>query len=247
MNTKSPRQVVADLQAHPELATGSDERFAGYGVMGMPFATGHYLALRDMVASSIGPSFRSVWHRDPEGQWTFHTTIDPERSCPRYFGSDGAVKRVGQITLDWADDWTLEVGVDDALRWRIELGASPATRMMTSMGAALPSGAWNSTAVLGSMGPMARAVLRSGRIRLCGETPNGPRYRAAPLHVWRVTNSRAHDRTETFGAPAPLDVPIRLGDFWLPQRGLFFVGRARFTQADAVAGREPTERAAVRG
>jgi hypothetical protein len=39
------------------------ERFAGYGVMGLPFRSGHYLALRHFPASSIGPGFRAVWHR----------------------------------------------------------------------------------------------------------------------------------------------------------------------------------------
>ena len=47
------------MQAHPLLAEGDDERFTGYGVMGVPFASGHYLALRDMVATSVGPAYRA--------------------------------------------------------------------------------------------------------------------------------------------------------------------------------------------
>ena len=62
------------MQDQPRLPEGDDERFTGYGVMGMPFASGHYLALRDMVASSVGPAYRAIWHRDPEGRWTIHTT-----------------------------------------------------------------------------------------------------------------------------------------------------------------------------
>ena len=51
---------------------------------------------------------------------------------------------------------------------------------MTAMGGALPEAGWNSNAVLAAMGPMARTMLRSGRIRLRGATPNGPRFKARP-------------------------------------------------------------------
>jgi Arc/MetJ family transcription regulator len=38
----------------PRLVDGDDERFTGYDAMGVPDADGHYLALRDMLATSIG-------------------------------------------------------------------------------------------------------------------------------------------------------------------------------------------------
>ncbi|UUZ59748.1 hypothetical protein [Nocardioides sp. B-3] len=72
-------------------------------------------------------------------------------------------------------------------------------------------------------------MLRTGRIRLAGATPNGPLFKAAPLQVWRVVGSSATYRGVDLGEPAPLDEQTRLGDFWLPQRGVFFVGRARFS------------------
>ena len=75
MSTLTPRQAVAALQSRPVLPEGSDERFSGYGVLGVPFESGHYLALRDMVANSIGPAYRAIWHRDPAGHWTIHTTV----------------------------------------------------------------------------------------------------------------------------------------------------------------------------
>lgn len=229
MTTTTPRQAVDAQIAEPFLVPGDDERFTGYGVMGMPFESGHYLALRHMVASSVGPAYRTLWHRDPAQGWTIHTTTDPDRSCPRYFGAATATNRVPSIDLTWRDDHTLEVALGDTLSWRIELGATPATRMMTVMGGTLPDAGWNSGAVLGAMGPMARTMLRTGRIRLRGVTPNGQRFRAAPLKIWRVVGSTASYRGEDLGRPAPLESQTRLGDFWLPQRGVFFVGRARFT------------------
>src|SRR5262249_43826239 len=59
--------------------SGDAERFTGYGVMGLPFAGGHYLAFRCWPHSSIGPGYRAVWHRDPEGTWTFYATEPPDR------------------------------------------------------------------------------------------------------------------------------------------------------------------------
>lgn len=229
MTTTTPRHAVEAVQAHPILPDGHDERFVGYGVMGVPFASGHYLALRDFVATSVGPAYRAIWHRDPQGRWTIHTTGAPELTCPRYFGSVAATSQVPSISVSWRDDHTLDVALGDQLRWRIELGATPATRVMTTMGGMLPDAGWNSRAVLAAMEPMARTMIRTGRIRLHGATPNGPRFKAAPLQVWRLTDTAAAFHGEDLGEPAPLERQARLGDFWLPQRGIFFVGRARFT------------------
>jgi hypothetical protein len=232
MTTTTPRQAVEAVQAHPLLPLGQDERFTGYGVMGVPFASGHYLGLRDFVATSVGPAYRAIWHRDPQGRWTIYTTGAPELTCPRYFGSGTATARVPDISVSWRDDHTLDVTLGDQLSWRIELGATGATRMMTTMGGVLPEAGWNSSAVLAAMGPMARTMLGTGRIRLHGSTPNGPMFKAAPLQVWRLVGTTATFHGEDLGEPGPLEKQARLGDFWLPQRGIFFVGRARFTPAD---------------
>lgn len=232
MTKTSPRQAVEAQVAARALPSGDDERFAGYGVMGMPYETGHYLALRDMVASSVGPAYRALWHRTPSGDWTIHSTVAPELSCGRYFASATAVSLVPKIEVQWHDDYTLSVAIGDELSWRIELASTPATRMMTAMGRAMPAGAWNRDSILGSIGPMAGAMLQSGRVRLRGHTPNGPGFKVAPLQIWRVVGGSAEYRGEAFGRPAPLKRQAHLGDFWLPQRGVFVVGRSRFTPAE---------------
>ncbi|MHC3002765.1 hypothetical protein [Gordonia sp. GN26] len=232
MNTQTPRQVVADLHAHPQLVDTSDERFAGYGVMGLPFASGHYLALREMIASSIGPAYRSVWHRNPNGHWTIYTTTEPEQSCPRYFGKGATTRYVPSIDVGWNDDRTIEVAMGETFRWQIELTSSPATSLMTALSGATPAAAWHSRALLHAIGPMATVMLRAGRIRMCARTPNGPEFRGTPLYVWRVADSRASLDGQDFGAPAPLDEQISVGDIPLPQRGLFFVGRSAFDAPD---------------
>ena len=180
-----------------------------------------------MVATSVGPAYKAIWHRSPAGDWTIFSTIAPEVSCGRYFSSTAATVTVPSIEVRSFDDVNLHVTMGDEFEWRIELAASPATRMMTAMGAAMPEVAWNNGPILTSMGPMAAAMLRSGRVRLRGATPNGPAFKVAPLQIWRVADSQASLQGESFGAPAPLPEQAHLGDFWLPQRGIFVVGRSR--------------------
>jgi hypothetical protein len=57
---REPAQLVEDLERHPELPPGSEERFYGYAVMGLPFRSGHVLGLRRFPASSIRPALR-IW------------------------------------------------------------------------------------------------------------------------------------------------------------------------------------------
>jgi hypothetical protein len=48
--------LASEIEWAPELPSGGEERFTGFGVMGIPFASGHVLALRRFAASSIGPA-----------------------------------------------------------------------------------------------------------------------------------------------------------------------------------------------
>ena len=118
----TPRQAVSTIEVNPRLARGSDERFTGYGAMGVPHSESHHLALRDMLASSLGTAYRAIWHRDPSGRWTIFTTADPEASCPRYFGSVTAVQQVRAIEVTWRDDWTVGVTLGTRLSWQLCAG-----------------------------------------------------------------------------------------------------------------------------
>jgi hypothetical protein len=223
--SQTPLAVVTRHTSEPQLPAGDGERFVAHGIMGLAFASGHYLALRDMSATSIGPAYRAIWHRDPVGRWSIFTTAAPELSCPRYFGSAAShIEQVHDIGVTWTDAHAFNVQMGDRLDWQVTLGRTPPTRMMSRMGRAMPARAWRSEALLGGMGPMAGAALRSGRIRLHGSTPNGQHFRAAPVQIWRVTGSSAALEGAEFGPLGPLDRQTRMADFWLPQRGIFFVG-----------------------
>ncbi len=81
----TPRRAVSTLAQAPWLARGSDERFTGYGAMGVPYSGGHYLAFRDMLASSFGKPYRAIWHRDPQGRWTIFTNYRSGRELSPLF------------------------------------------------------------------------------------------------------------------------------------------------------------------
>jgi hypothetical protein len=229
---KNPRDATLELQRDPILWPGSDERSTGYGVMGLPFASGHYLALRDMAATSIGPSYRSVWHRAPNGQWTFLADAAPEQSCARYFASDSAQTLHTKIEIHWDGPYSLRVGVPDLLEWRLELASTPATLLMSALGRRLPAAAGRGESFRRMMARVAGPMLRAGRMGMAGTTPNGQRFAAAPWMIWTVSSSSATLRGVDLGSPLPLHQQAHLGDFWLPQRGLFALANVAFENFD---------------
>jgi len=232
MSTRSPRELALEQAASPRLPAGDDERFAGYGVMGLPFASGHYLAQRDFPATSIGPGYRAVWHRDPAGGWTVYATAPPEVSCARYFGAALTETVTTPIDVTWTGPREFRVTVPGVLDWDVRLGRTAAAAVLSRVGGLLPERAWRSDAVLAPMGPMAGAMLGAGRVALRGTTPNGQHFRAAPRLIWTVAESSARLNGADLGRPGALPTQDSLGDFWLPQRGIFAVGQTSYEVYD---------------
>ena len=56
MQTFATPQAGATGSKLMDLPSGDDERVVGFGVMGLLFAGGHYLAFRDFPATSFSPS-----------------------------------------------------------------------------------------------------------------------------------------------------------------------------------------------
>ncbi len=223
----NPGALVGDLERDPRLPGGPGDRFSGYAVLGLPFASGHVLALRRFHASSLGTGYTTVWHRDPAGRWTFYSTAAPERSCARYFGGEVSRNVVTPIEVTWPTPWALRVAVGDVLDWSLTLGASLRTRWLNGLASILPEAAWRSPALLRAMAATAGAVLRAGRINLTGRTPNGHRFVASPRAIWWIARSRAQLDGRDLGPTAPLATQPALGDVWLPRRGLFAAVQVR--------------------
>lgn len=217
-------QPQSSAQAIPRLAELPEdpaEHFAGYAVLGLPFSSGHYLAFRDFPFSSIGPGYRSVWHRTPDGEWTIYANASPEFSCARYFGA--AVHHTVKTDVDirWDGPFTARISVPGLVDWRLELGKSAATSMLTAMAVRMPETLWRSETVLRSMGAFAGPMLQAGKMKVSGVVPNGQTFQAQPRRLWVVLDSQATILGEDAGAPGALPVQDHLADFWLPQRGLF--------------------------
>jgi hypothetical protein len=131
---REPAQLVERIEREAELPPGADERFSGYGVMGFPFRSGHVLGLRRFPASSIGPGYRSVWHRDPDGRWTFYQDQPAELACSRYFGAGVDEVREGPVRIDWTGSRSFEVHAGDgALEWEVELESTPMTHLFNGV------------------------------------------------------------------------------------------------------------------
>ena len=164
---KAPAQYAQAREDQPVLPKGGCERVSGYGVMGLPFASGHILGLRRWTASSVGDQFASIWHRDPTGRWTFYESVPCLVACSRYFGKDVERFVEGPIELDWEAPARLRVRTADAaVDWTVEIGATARTRLMSAAGSVLPMAPWRSGPVLGVMGAMAGRMLGVGKVQL---------------------------------------------------------------------------------
>ncbi len=226
----SPRAHALGPHRLPEV--DGDEVVAGYGVMGVPFDSGHSLALRVWPTVSFAAPYTAVWHRSPAGRWTLWSDHDPATSCARFFGAGVDEVVTTAISVTWPTPSELHVEVPGTVRWRVSLGTTPASRLMTGMSGLLPDAAWRSDRVLDVMGRMAGPVLGAGRLRLRGLVPNGQWFQMAPRRVWVVTSSTATVHGQELGAPAALREQAHLGDTWLPQRGVFATGAVRIETLD---------------
>jgi hypothetical protein len=230
--TMSARDAAMRTEAAQRRTEGPDERFAGYAVMGLPFASGHYLALRRFPSTPFERGYHAVWHRDPEGTWTFSVDARSSESCPRFFDAAIAASVDAEIRLTWSGPSSLTVEVVDVLTWTMELQTTAPTALMSGAGRLMPGAAWRSGAVLAAMGRMAGPILQAGRMELAGHAPNGQWYRAAPRRIWSVASSSAMVNGIDLGRPGELPRQAHIGDVPLPQRGIFLVGEATFEAFD---------------
>src|SRR6478735_8431459 len=232
-NNHTPQDTVAAMLANPILPAGDDERFVGFGIMGLPFANGHYMALRQFPAVTVGHPYLSVWHRDPSCTWTFYATTPGQQSCARYFGSATPNDAVQcDIQLSWASPSSILVEIPGVLHWTVEFETTAATKLMAMIGGRLSDSAWANPLILTWLGRVARRTLGVGDVRLTGRAPNGQCYTMAPKQLWLVADARAQVQGRDLGTAGPLLRQARLGDFRMPQRGIAMVGSGHFETFD---------------
>ena len=224
-----PRTVATGIEIRPVLPAGNEERFVGYGVMAQPFASGHLLALRRFPATSVGPAYTSIWHRDPELNWTFRITGKPMECCNRYFGSIVDETMRVAIDLQWVSPNQLTISTADGqIQWSVALAPSPTTRVLSRTAGLIPDVLWRQPFMPAMTGAMAGSMLRVGRMKMHGAVPNGQEFRMNPPQVWSVSGTQATVNGVDLGPAGPLRLQDNLADFWLPQRGLFYAGSVLF-------------------
>jgi hypothetical protein len=223
--TATPREAAGALENRAGRLDGQRESFRGYGVMGLPFDSGHVLGLRRFPESSIGPGYTSVWHRSPNGRWSFWSTIAPEVSCARYTGEISGDTRQAGIRLAWPGPYRLMITADDVgLSWEVTFSATPASRVLSALAQRLPGQFLGRESVLRVLGPVAGTLLGAGRLALTGTMPNRQAFHLVPSQVWMVTAGRAQLGATDLGRPAPLPRQATIGDFRIPQKGLLAFG-----------------------
>ena len=230
---RNPRSLAEEMERDPVLPKGSKERFSGYGVLGLPFRSGHILAFRRMVSSSVGPGYASVWHRDPTGYWTFFTDVNPVLSCPRFFGALLDKVVVGEIEVRWEGPFSLSLRVPSSgFQWGIRLSSDFRTRVMSTVGRMAPSWMWRNGRIGSALGTAGGRFLNLGHLSLAGAVPNAQTFYSAPNQLWRVEASAAILNYDDLGPIGPLAQQAKLGDFWIPNSGLLAFGEARFSPLD---------------
>jgi hypothetical protein len=159
----------------------------------------------------------------------FPRTVAP--SLPRSAPHD--YRRVSAATAgDLTVKFTVSIEDDPGLDWRLSLRETRATRLMNAVGGILPDSLWRQEAVPKPMGKAASVVLRAGRLGLAGRVPNRQRFIANSMRIWTIQSSTARMGDQDLGEVGPLPVQTRLGDFWIPQHGIFAIGRAFFEPLD---------------
>jgi len=235
---KAPRAFAQEVEESPALPPGNCERVSGYGVMGLPFQSGHVLGLRRWTASSVGDRFTSIWHRDPQGCWTFYESLTCDVACSRYFGVDVERGQVVPIAVEWGGPSRLHVRTaDGSVDWTVEMASTPITRMMSAVGSAIPLAGWRSRPVLLAMGAVAGRALGVGKVKLTGLTSNGQHFDANPLRIWQVIDSHAVVEGTDLGPLGALTEQAHMADFYFPQRGIFAIGRVFVTPVTPTAAR----------
>jgi hypothetical protein len=208
------------------------EYVKGWSVFGLPFDSGHVLALRVFPQNDFGP-YRALWHRDPGGRWSIY--VDGQRldtACPRYFGAACAVTRYAQIDLDWTGPATLRVTMDSpALEWTLTATSPPALTLLNTMSAAMPLATWRRRLLVRARERLA-STLGMGQLQLTGTTPSGHTATLMPERMYFIDDSQATLDGADLGRPARLrDNPV-IGGIPLPARGVLASGQAVFEILD---------------
>jgi hypothetical protein len=198
-----PRDLVQRFEKNPQLPKGDSEILSVYGVESCPFASDDILCSRHVLASSFGPAYTAIWHREPDGDWRFYQDVPPRQGCPRFFGIALAGVIVLPIETQRDGPRRLRIVAPGRIEWQFDLNSTLATRAMNLIGSVMPNPLWKNPTVLAAMAPVAGIVLGVGKLRMTGRAPNGQRFIANPLLTWTVPSAKVTIDGRNLGAVVP--------------------------------------------
>lgn len=215
---------------------GGHEYARGYGVLNLPFDSGHLLGLRVFPENDFAP-YVSVWHRSPAGAWAIYVDGPSlETSCPRYWGSAIRTAAFADIDVTWTGPTDLRVTMDEpALVWTLSMGAPRLHRVLNAVEGALPLWTWRIRALRRLREAVARHALGYGDIDLSFTTAS--RHEAVLLarRNYRIEASGATLRGRSLGEPTTLDENPAIGGVALPKAPSFAFGQAQAAIQDRAA------------
>lgn len=228
--------LASQLSALPpeqgESQWADHEYVRGWGVFGLPFDSGHVLALRVFPSSDFG-AYRTLWHRDPDGNWAIYVHGPRlETACPRYYGN--ACRHTGFATLDleWTGPATLRVTMDSpAVEWTLTASSTPTLTLLNGLSSALPLSTWRHRSLIRLRERIA-GRLGLGQVEMQGIMPSGHTGTLMPKKMFFIEESRATFDGVELGRPVQLKENPRIGNVPLPARGMLSVGQAMWQILD---------------
>jgi hypothetical protein len=210
------------------------EYVRGWGVFGLPFDSGHVLALRVFPDNDFAP-YRTVWHRTPDGAWSIF--VDAPRldiACPRYYGAACRETAFAQIDIDWIGPMSLHVAMTSPkLDWTVDASETPLLRVLNWISPRLPLWTWKPDWLVHARELMAKALLGMGTIRMRGVMPSGHVGTLMPERMYFIESSNATFEGVNLGRPTHVEHPSLIGDVTLPARGVLAVGQAAWKILDS--------------
>lgn len=230
-------ELASRLSRLPEVrgrAVWPDHEYVkGWGVFGLPFDSGHVLALRVFPENDFAP-YRTIWHRDPQGKWAIY--VDGPRlhtACPRYYGAACEHTGFARISPSWTGPTSLRVTMDQpALDWTLTARSNWLLDALNAASAALPLATWRPRALLRARESLAQAM-GVGRLQLSGVMPSGHVGTLMPQQMFFVEDSRATLDGLDLGRPVHLRENPAIGGVPLPARGILAMGEAMWRIRDA--------------
>lgn len=209
------------------------EYVKGWGVFGLPFDSGHVLALRVFPENDFSP-YRTLWHRDPEGRWAIYVDGQSvDTACPRYYGQACAHVGYAGIQLEWTGPASLRVTMDEpALEWTLTARHSPVLRLLNTVSPRLPLSTWRSPRLVQAREAMARRVLGLGEIRMSGTMPSGHAGILMPQRMYFIDETHAVLDGVDLGLATRVSPNPQIGQVPLPARGVLAIGQGAWEILD---------------